>query len=152
MFDMKTFKMARLTTFFQEKGRGCLTAIRNFKGAMQTGFYKLRRYLHGNKTWTYFPCHFCNDGLFLSPAARLLVIETSRAKAMLLVSPLIFIIMVKVCFIVKILVTYDRSRSLMKLAVNYIWMKGREGLRHAKETLPVGLNTPSHERVKTPRF
>lgn len=152
MFDMKTFKMARLTTFFQEKGRGCSTAIRNFKEQYKPVFINCAVTFMAIKLGLIFLATFATLAYFLSPAARLLAIETSRAKAMLLVSPLIFIIMVKVCFIIKILVTYDRSRSLMKLAVDYVRLKGREGLRHAKELLPVGLNTPSHERVKTPRF
>ncbi|MEK7360024.1 MAG: hypothetical protein AAB422_06590, partial [Planctomycetota bacterium] len=64
------------------------------------------------------------------------------------ISPLILIIVVKVCFIIKILVTYGRSRALVKLAVDYVWWKGKDGLRLAKESLPVGLNTPAHERLR----
>lgn len=147
-----TFRMTKLTLFFQEKGSGCAIAIRNFKARHKSVFINSAVTFMAVKLGLIFLATFATMAYFLSTATQYLAIETSKPKAMLLISPLILIIMVKVCFIIKILVTYDRSRSLIKLAVDYVWSKGNDGLRHAKESLPVGLNTPSRERAKAPRF
>ena len=81
MFDMKTFKMARLTTFSQEKGRGCSTAIRNFKEQYKPVFINCAVTFMAIKLGLISLATFATMAYFLSPAARLLAIETSRPKA-----------------------------------------------------------------------
>jgi len=147
-----TFNMTKFTVSFQERSGGYASAIRNLKAQYKPVFIKCAVTFMAIKLGLIFLATFAAMAYFLSPAARFLAIETSIPKAMLLVSPLIFVIVVKVCFIIKILITYNRSRAFMKRVVNYVWLKGRERLRHAKESLPVGLHVPSRERVKSPRF
>ena len=147
-----TFKMTKLTLFFQEKGSVCAIAIRNFKERHKSVLINSAVTFMAVKLGLIFLATFATMAYFLSTATQYLAIETSKPKAMLLISPLILIIMVKVCFIIKILLTYGRSRFLMKSAVDFVWLKGKDGFRRAKELLPVGLNTPSRERAKAPRF
>ena len=143
-----TFKTTNWALFFQKKGAGCVIAIRNFKEQYKSIFINSAVAFMAIKLGLIFLATFATMAYFLSTASQYLAMETSKPKAMLLISPLILIIVVKVCFIIKILVTYGRSRALVKLAVDYVWWKGKDGLRLAKESLPVGLNTPAHERLR----
>ncbi len=147
-----TFKTTNLALVFREKCAGCATAIRNFKGRYKSVFINSAVTFMAIKLGLIFLATFATMAYFLSTASQYLAIETSKPKAMLMISPLILIIMVKVCFIIKILVTYGRSRALMKLAVDYVWLKGKDCLRLAKEPLPVDLSTPARGRVETSRF
>lgn len=138
--------------FFQEKGRVCAIAIRNFKERHKSVFINSAVIFMAIKLALIFLATFATMAYFLNTASQYLAIETSKPRAMLLMSPIILIIIVKICFIIKILVTYDRSRALMKSAVDYVWWKGKDGLRLVKESLPVDLSTTSHERAKTSGF
>ena len=144
-----TFKTTNWALFFQKKGAGCAIAIRNFKERYKSVFINSAVAFMAIKLGLIFLATFATMAYFLSTASQYLAMETSKPKAMLLISPLILIIVVKVCFIIKILVTYGRSRALVKLAVDYVWWKGKGGLRLAKESLPVA---PSRDRVRVPQL
>lgn len=147
-----TFKTINVALVFQKKCAECAIAVRNFKERYKSVFINSAVVFMAIKLGLIFLATIATMSYFLSTASQYLAMETSKPKAMLLISPLILIIVVKVCFIIKILVTYGRSRALVKSAVDYAWLKGKGCLRLAKESLPVGLNTPSHERVKASRF
>jgi hypothetical protein len=147
-----TFKTTNLALVFREKCAGCATAIRNFKERYKSVFINSAVAFMAIKLGLIFLATFATMAYFLSTASQYLAMETSKPKAMLLISPLILIIVVKVCFMIKILATHGRARVLVKSAAGYVWLKGKGGLRLAKESVPVGLSTPARERVKAPRF
>lgn len=147
-----TIKTTNMALFFQQKCDGCAIAVRNFKERYKSVFINSAVVFMAIKLGLILLATFATMAYFVSTASQYLAIETSKPKAMLLISPLILIIVVKVCFVIKILATHGRSRALMKSAVDCVWLKGQGGLRLAKESLPVGFNTPARERVKAPRF
>ena len=73
---------------------------------------------------------------FLSTASQYLAMETSKPKAMLLISPLILIIVVKVCFMIKILADVRQVKGACEIGCWFnVWLKGKGGLRLAKESV-----------------
>jgi hypothetical protein len=72
----------------------------------------------------------------------------SKAKAIILASPLTMIIMVKLYFIGKTLMTYHRSRSIIITVFNVLVSKGRQSIRHIGEVLPSELLPLSLEKVR----
>ncbi len=142
------FKTTNVALFFQKKYAGCAIAARNFKERYKSVFINSAVAFMAIKIGLIFLATFATMAYFLNTASRYLAIETSKPKALLLISPLILMMVVKVCFMIKILVTYGRSRALMKSAAVYVWLKSKGCLRLAKESLPVGLSTPARERVR----
>lgn len=65
--------------------------------------------------------------------------EISRTNAFLLASPLTLMLMVKIYFIGKMLLTYDRSRSMIQSAIDGVLFKSRRGLQQIEESLRVDL-------------
>lgn len=147
-----TFKMTRMALFFQRKCAECAIAIRNFKERHKSVFINSAVTFMAIKLGLIFLATFATMAYFLSTASQYLAMETSQPKAMILISPIILIIAVKVCFIIKVLAMHDRIRAFMKAAFDYVWLKGKDGFRLAKESLSVGVNTPAREHVKAPRF
>ena len=146
------FKTKNVALFFQKKCAGCAIAGRNFKERYKSVFVNSAVVFMAIKLGLILLATFATMAYFLSTASQYLAMEISKPKAILLISPLTLIIVVKVCFMIKMLTTYGRSRALMKSAAGYVWLKGKGGLRLAKVSLPVGMDTPSPERVQSPRF
>ena len=74
--------------------------------------------------------------LLITIGSQYLAIETSKTKALLLASPLTLIIMLKLYFIFKMLMTYESSRVIIRSAICVIWLKSKEGIQWVEETLP----------------
>ena len=146
------FKMTSMALFFQRKCAGYAIAVRNFKERHKSVLINGAVTFMAIKLGLIFLATFATLAYLLSTASQYLAMETSQPKAMLLMSPIILIIVAKVCFIIKILTTHGRSRALMKASVHYVWFKGKGCLRFATELLPTGLNTPARGNVKAPRF
>jgi hypothetical protein len=72
----------------------------------------------------------------------------SRSKALLFASPLTLVIVLKLYFICNVLITYDRSRLIMKSILNRIFLKGKQGMHTLKTTLPADLPPLSLEKVR----
>ncbi len=140
-----TFKMTNMVLFFQQKCAGCTIAVRNFKERYKSVFINSAVVFMAIKLGLILLATFATMAYFLSTASQYLAMETSQPKAMLLIWPIILIIVVKACFMIKMLVAYDRSRDFIKRAVDLVWLRGKEGLRLARESLPLGLNIPSRE-------
>ncbi len=77
-----------------------------------------------------------------------LAAEMSKSQALLFASPLTLIIMLKVYFIGKILLTYDRSRLVMKSVVDKVFLKGKQGILSIKGALPANLSSLSLEKAR----
>jgi hypothetical protein len=67
--------------------------------------------------------------------------EMTRTNAFLLASPLTLILGVKIYFIGKMLLTYDRSRFMIQSAIDGVLFKSRRGLQQI-ETFRLGLPSP----------
>ncbi len=76
---------------------------------------------------------FMSLALLLTYVSQHIALEMTKTKALLLTTPLTLIIMLKLYFIFKMLMTYERSRAMIKSALGVIWLKG--GLQ-MEETIP----------------
>ena len=91
---------------------------------------------------------FTTMAFLLSSVTPYLAVEMSKTKAMLFTLPLMMVITLKLYFIGKILMTYDRSKLVMKAVVDVIVWKGRHGMRRAEEAFPVDLSPLSLEKAR----
>jgi hypothetical protein len=80
---------------------------------------------------------FTSMALLIGYVSQCIAIEMSKTKALLLASPLTLIVMLKLYFIFKMLMTYERSRAMIGCVVNALWLKGRQGIRRIEGTLSV---------------
>ncbi len=91
---------------------------------------------------------FTTMAFFITSVTQYLAIEMSRSKALLFASPLTLVIVLKLYFICNVLITYDRSRLIMKSILNRIFLKGKQGMHTLKTTLPADLPPLSLEKVR----
>ncbi|MEK6728433.1 MAG: hypothetical protein AABY76_00230, partial [Planctomycetota bacterium] len=87
-----TFKTTKWALFSQKKSAGCAIAIRNFKERYKSVFINSAVAFMAIKLGLIFLATFATMAYFLSTASQYLAMETSKPKAMLLISPLILII------------------------------------------------------------
>lgn len=76
---------------------------------------------------------FTSLALLLTYVSQHIALEMTKTKALLLTTPLTLIIMLKLYFIFKMLMTYERSREMIKSALGVMWLKGRQQM---EETIP----------------
>ncbi|MBV6517792.1 MAG: hypothetical protein DCC43_07675 [Candidatus Brocadia sp.] len=84
----------------------------------------------------------------LNTATPYLTVEMSKTQAMLFAFPLTLIMMFKVYFIGKILMTHDTSKCVIQSVVHGILLKGKQCVRRIGETVPAGLSPFSLSRVR----
>ncbi|MCF6157439.1 MAG: hypothetical protein E3K32_02470 [wastewater metagenome] len=85
--------------------------------------------------------------LLLSITPRL-SLEMSLTKALLFTSPLMLIIMLKLYFICKIIVTYDESRLIVESIISRLSFKSRRCLQQIEESFLGDLSQLSPEKIK----
>ncbi len=76
---------------------------------------------------------FTSLALLLTYVSQHIALEMTKTKALLLTTPLTLIIMLKLYFIFRMLMTYERSRAMIKSALGVMWLKGRQQM---EETIP----------------
>lgn len=76
---------------------------------------------------------FTSLALLLTYVSQHIALEMTKTKALLLTTPLTLIIMLKLYFIFKMLMSYERSRAMIKSVLGVIWLKGRQQM---EETIP----------------
>lgn len=76
---------------------------------------------------------FTSLALLLTYVSQHIALEMTKTKALLLTTPLTLIIMLKLYFIFKMLMSYERSRATIKSVLGVIWLKGRQQM---EETIP----------------
>ncbi|WP_295101469.1 hypothetical protein [uncultured Candidatus Kuenenia sp.] len=77
--------------------------------------------------------------LFLMPGFQEFVEETSRLKVLLFTSPVILVILFKLYFIGMVLLTYDRSKRIIRLAINNMVREMTNIALKLRTTAPLGL-------------
>lgn len=147
MLNMINFKETKLVANIQKKSVRLFASIHNFKETHKSFFIKCAIVFMSVKIGLILLATLATMTLLLSSVTPYLAGEMSKTKAMLLASPLTMIIILKLYFIGKILMTYDRSRSVIKSAVNVLLLKGRQGLRRVGETIPADLSPLSLGKV-----
>ncbi|WP_347274680.1 hypothetical protein [Candidatus Kuenenia sp.] len=77
--------------------------------------------------------------LFLMPAFQHFVEETSSLKVLFFTSPVILVILFKLYFIGMVLLTYDRSKRIIRLAINNMVREMTNIALKLRTTAPLGL-------------
>lgn len=84
----------------------------------------------------------------LNTATSYLSVEMSQGHSILFAFPLTLIILLKLYFIGKILMTYDTSKRVIKSVVRVILLKGQQGMRQIGERIPADVSPLSLGRVR----
>lgn len=142
------FKNSGRIVDLQEKVMQFFASLNNFKETHKSFFMKCAVIFMSVKIGIVLLATFSAMVFLLGSAMPYLAGEMSKTKAILFASPLIMIIMLKLCFIGKILMTYDRSSLVIKSIVNVLLLKGRQGLRRVGETIIADLSPLSLEKAK----
>ncbi|MCF6155850.1 MAG: hypothetical protein E3K36_11495 [Candidatus Brocadia sp.] len=141
-------KSSKRVTRLPEKLMQLFASLHTFKETHKSFFMKCAVLFMSVKVALILLATFTTMAVLLSSATQYLAIELSKTKAILFASSLTMIIMAKLYFIVKILMTYDRSKSMIKAMVSVILLKGRQGIRRIEETIPAYLSPFSLEKVR----
>ena len=136
MLNTITFENTKWVISLQEKARKLLKTVYDFKEKHKSHFMNCAVVCTSRKTGLILLATFSTMVLLITIGSQYLAIETSKTKALLLASPLTLIIMLKLYFIFKMLMTYERSRVIIISAISVIWSKSREGIQRVEETLP----------------
>ena len=137
MLDTITLKNARWVTYLQEKARILLNAVHDFKERHKACFMNCAVIFMSVKIGLMLLATFATMVLLISYVSQHLALEMTRTKALLFASPLTLIVMLKLYFIFKMLMTYERSRVIIRSAISVIWSKSKEEIQRVEETFPV---------------
>lgn len=132
----------------QKEARLLLASVGNFTTSHKSLFLKCAVIFMSVKIGLILLATFSTMAFLLGSATPHLVIEMSKTKAILFAFPLTMIILFKVYFIGKILMTHDTSKRLIHSVVHGILLKGKEGVRRIEETIPADLPSLSLRRVR----
>lgn len=148
MLNSIRFSDVRLIINIQKKAEELVTAAINFKEKHRSFLMNCAIIYMSLKIGLVFLATFSIMTLLVSHMTQYLAVEMSKPKALLLVSPLTLIIMLKLYFIFKILITHDRSRLIIKFVINVVSCKSKKGVRRIERALQVGLLPFSLEKAK----
>lgn len=137
MLNTITFENTKWVINLQEKARKLLKTVYDFKEKHKSHFMNCTVVCMSIKTGLMLLATFSTVVLLITIGSQYLAIETSKTKALLLASPLTLIVMLKLYFIFKMLMTYERSRVIIRSAISVIWSKSKEGIRRVEGTLPL---------------
>lgn len=84
----------------------------------------------------------------LNTATSYLSVEMSKMHSILFAFPLTLIIMLKLYFIGKILMTYDTSKQVIKSVVQVILLKGKQGMQQIGERIPADVSPLSLKKAR----
>ncbi len=131
-----------------KKARQLFTAIHNFKETHKSLFMKCAVIFMSVKIGIILLATVSTMAFFLISVTPYLTGEISRVKVLLFASSLTMIIMLKLYFVCKVLITYDRSRAIMITVFKVLLLKGKQGLRQIGEAIPADLSPLSLEKVR----
>lgn len=141
-------KDTRWVMNLEKKARKLLASVRNFKETHRALFMKCAVIFISVKIGLILLATFATMVFLLTSVTPYLAAEMSKTKAMFFTIPLTLVITLKLYFIGKILMTYDRSKSTMKAVVDVILLKGRHGMRRVEETFSMDLSPLSLKKIK----
>lgn len=141
-------KDTRWVMNLEKKARQLLASVHNFKKTHRSLFMKCAVIFMSVKIGLILLATFATAVFLLTSVTPYLAAEMSKTKAMFFTIPLTLVITLKLYFIGKILMTYDRSKSTMKAVVDVILLKGRHGMRRVEETFSMDLLPLSLKKIK----
>ena len=148
MLNTITLKKTRWVTGLQGKVEQILTYIHHFQKTHKSLFMKCAVVYMSIKIGILLLATFATMTFVISSVAQHLAIEMSKIRAILFASPLALIIMLKLYFIFKILMTYDRSGLVIKTVINTVLLKGGKGMQEGVEIFTGGVLQPSMNKVR----
>ena len=137
MLNTVTFENTGWVINIQEKARKLLKTVYDFKETHKSHFMNCAVVYMSVKIGLILLATLTSLALLIGYVSQQLAIEMTKTKALLLASPLTLIVMLKLYFIFKMLMTYERSRVIIRSAIRVIWSKSKEGIQRVEGTLPV---------------
>ena len=137
MLNTITFENTGWVINIQEKARKLLKTVYDFKETHKSYFMNCAVVYMSVKIGLILLASFTSMALLIGYVSQCIAIEMSKTKALLLASPLTLIVMLKLYFIFKMLMTYERSRVIIRSAFSVIWSKSKEGIQRVEGTFPV---------------
>ena len=131
-----TLKNTMWIITLREKIRQLVACINNFKEEHKSVFMNCAVVCTSIKTGLILLATLTSLALLISYVSQQLALEMTQTKALLFASPLTLIVMLKLYFIFKMLMTYEKSRVIIRSAISVIWSKSKEGIQRVEETLP----------------
>jgi uncharacterized membrane protein (DUF485 family) len=137
MLNVITLENRRWVINLQEKARKLLKTVYAFKETHKSYFMNCAVVCTSIKIGLILLATLTSLALLISYVSQQLALEMTQTKALLFASPLTLIVMLKLYFIFKMLMTYEKSRVIIRSAISVIWSKSKEGIQRVEETLPV---------------
>ena len=137
MLNTITFENTGWVINIQEKARKLLKTVYDFKETHKSYFMNCAVVYMSVKIGLILLATLTSLALLISYVSQQLALEMTKTKALLLASPLTLIVMLKLYFIFKMLMTYERSRVIIRSAFSVIWSKSKEGIQRVEGTFPV---------------
>ena len=147
MLHIITLENARWAIYLQEKAGILSKVFCDFKERHKACFMNCAVIYMSVKIGLILLATFATMVLLISYVSQHLVLEMTKAKALLFASPLTLIVMLKLYFIFKMLMTYERSRMIIKSIIYVVLLKGKKGIQRIEETFPVGVSPLSLKKI-----
>ena len=147
MLNTIALKKARWAIYLQEKAGILLKAFCDFKEIHKACFMNCAVIYMSVKIGLILLATFATVVLLISYVSQHLAMEMTQTKSLLFASPLTLIVMLKLYFIFKMLMTYDRSRMIIRSIICLVLLKGKKGMQRIEETFPVGVLPQSLEKI-----
>ena len=137
MSNTITFENTGWVITLQEKARKLLKTVYDFKETHKAYFMNCAVVYMSVKIGLILLASFTSMALLIGYVSQQLAVEMTKTKSLLLASPLTLIVMLKLYFIFRMLMTYERSRVIIRSAISVIWLKSKEGIQRVEGTFPV---------------
>ena len=137
MLNVIILENRRWVINLREKARKLLKTVYDFKETHKSHFMNCAVVYMSVKIGLILLASFTSMALLIGYVSQQLAIEMSKTKALLLASPLTLIVMLKLYFIFKMLMTYERSRVIIRSVISVMWSKSKEGIQRVEGTFPV---------------
>jgi len=136
MSNTITFENTGWVITLQEKARKLLKTVYDFKETHKAYFMNCAVVYMSVKIGLILLASFTSMALLIGYVSQQLAVEMTKTKSLLLASPLTLIVMLKLYFIFRMLMTYERSRVIIRSAISVIWLKSKEGVQRVEGTFP----------------
>ena len=127
MLNTITFENTGWVINIREKARKLLKTVYDFKETHKSHFMNCAVVYMSVKIGLILLATLTSLALLTSYVSQQLAIEMTKTKALLLASPLTLVVMLKLYFIFRMLMTYEGSRAIIKSVLGVIWSKSRQG-------------------------
>ncbi|MDE1889854.1 MAG: hypothetical protein KGI30_06330 [Planctomycetota bacterium] len=148
MLNTMTLECSRMVINLQEKARRLLKIVCGLKETHKSFITNCAVTYMAIKVGLILLATFATMVLLISIVSRHLAIEMSKEKAVVFALPLTLIIVLKLYFIFRMLMAYDRARLAVKSVINGVLLRERQGIQRIGETFPVDLSPLSLKKVR----